>query len=288
MDSLKAIYTYIVNTLAEACVDTPELDARIMIEERTVYDWSDIISKPEAVIELDSRSKILADLDVRIAGKPLSRIYGKGHFWSLDFKISPDTLDPRQDTELVIDMACQKLDKKKSLKILDLGTGSGCIAISLLSEFPNAHAVGTDISPRALSIAKYNAKHYKVDNRISFICGSWFDPLSVKNVNYRFDLIVSNPPYIKNHIIPTLSKEVKNHDPILALDGGANGLQAYKILFSHLKSFLKIDGTALFEIGYDQADDVMRLSQTAGFALRTVHPDLAGNPRVVEISRGDK
>ena len=282
--NLKSLYDDIIEQFTFAEVDTPELDARIIIAERTAFDWSDIIAKPGSPISAEEQRNIASDVEQRISGKPISRIYRQREFWGLPFHISEHTLDPRPDTELIIDLAINRIkDRNTPLKILDLGTGSGCILISLLSEFPNATGIGTDISPEAIKVAHKNAKENQCDDRVSFLCGSWLEP-----VNKKFDLIVSNPPYISNQVIESLSKEVKNHDPILALQGGDGGLDPYKIIFPQLKNFLNEGGFALFEIGYDQADDVMRLVEDSGFAQRTVHEDLAGNPRVVDISSGDK
>ncbi|MGH1377700.1 MAG: peptide chain release factor N(5)-glutamine methyltransferase [Alphaproteobacteria bacterium] len=281
---LKSLYGDIISRLKDANIDTPELDARIIIEERTDYDWSDIITRPDSVLTNIQTDNILSDVNDRIKGKPLSRIYGVREFWGLEFDLSDDTLDPRPDSELIVDLALKKFsDRERPLEILDLGTGSGCILISLLCEFKNARGIGVDLSLGALNCAQNNAHKNKVSDRSSFSCGSW-----LSGINKKFDLIVSNPPYISNQVIAGLSKEVKDHDPILALDGGIKGLDPYKEIFPQLKSFLNSDGIALFEIGYDQEKDVMRLAEDTGFAQRTVHFDLAGNPRVVDISCGDK
>ncbi len=270
---LKKLYQAISKELGN------ELEARIIIEERTSYNWSDIISSPDSIITDEQHRNIMSDVDMRRLGKPLSRIYGRREFWGLEFLISKDTLDPRPDTELIIELALKYFPKDAPLKVLDLGTGSGCILISLLSEFTKAIGFGVDLSFSALRIAKKN----DFTNRANFICSSWLDSISGK-----FDLIVGNPPYIKNQIIATLPKEVRNHDPILALDGGADGLTPYKIIFPKLKNLLNDGGKALFEIGYDQEKDVMRLAEESRFMQRCVHLDLSGNPRVVDISNGDK
>ena len=274
---LNKIYKEISQTLKD------DFEARLIIEERTSYELSDIIINPDAIISDAQYSNILSDVEQRIAGKPLSRIYGQREFWGLEFQISEDTLDPRPDTELIIELALKRFSKDAPLRILDLGTGSGCILISLLSEFGESIGYGVDLSFGAVKMAQLNAAKNNVNNRASFICGSWVDAISGK-----FDLIVSNPPYISNQIIPTLSKEVRNHDPILSLDGGVDGLEPYKIIFPKLKNLLHDGGIALFEIGYDQEKDIMRLAEESRFMQRCVHLDLAGNPRVVDISSGDK
>ena len=281
---LKPLYHDMIARLKGADIEMPDLDARFIIEERTPYDWSDIIARPDSPITQIQHDKITSDIGLRIAGKPLSRIYGCREFWGLDFLISEDTLDPRPDSELIIDLALKHFpDQDRPLEILDLGTGSGCILISLLSEFKNARGWGVDLSFGASKCAKENSYKNNVAERAHFSCGSW-----LSGINKKFDLIVSNPPYISNQVIAGLSIEVRDHDPILALNGGDLGLDPYIEIFPQLKYFLNSDGIALFEIGYDQEKDVMRLADDAGFAQRTVHFDLSGNPRVVDIYCGDK
>ena len=295
---LKDIYSEMKEVLREGGVETPALDARIILEERAQIEWADIIARGEEIeLEPDVCAVVRVDVEERISGKLLSRIYNKREFWGLEFKLSPDTLDPRPETELIVELALQCFSGGGApRRILDLGTGSGCILIALLSEFQQAEGFGVDLSEGALDIARYNAQQNGCAERSKFICGSWWEALDVQhgaeesahNSQQKFDLIVSNPPYISNQVIPNLSEEVKNHDPILGLDGGFDGLDAYKIIFSKLKEYFLPGGIALLEIGYDQENDVMRLSEESGFLLRTVHVDLAGNPRVVEISCGDK
>ncbi|MCA9018276.1 MAG: peptide chain release factor N(5)-glutamine methyltransferase, partial [Planctomycetaceae bacterium] len=185
--------------------------------------------------------------------------------------------------EVLVERALAIFSERGPAAILDMGTGSGCILISLLSRFLDSYGVGLDLSYGALLTARRNAARNGVLNRSGFICGSWGDSLGKK-----FDLVVSNPPYIANHVIPSLQEEVRDHDPILGLDGGADGLQAYRDIFSGLNSLLAPDGKALLEIGFDQGDSVMRLAEDSGFCVEGVWPDYAGLPRVVEISSGDK
>jgi len=187
----------------------------------------------------------------RLAGEPLSKILGLKEFWGLEFQVNEYVLDPRPDTETLIEAVLDYVGGRKSetLKILDLGTGTGCVPISLLSELPNATAMAIDISDEALDVARQNVqKHndqHDISDRIEFRKGSWFEGLEGQN----FDIITSNPPYIPDSDIENLSKEVKNHDPVLALSGGDSGLEAYNKIFSSLNNHLKSDGRAFFEIG---------------------------------------
>ncbi len=281
--SLKYVYSELVSSLRRSGIEPAEMEARIMLEERTPFRQSDIVTSPKSEIPQEQRDNLSADLVKRIEGMPLSRIYGMNEFWGLPIKVNSHVLDPRNDTETIIDLALQRFDKGDEIRILDLGTGSGCIITALLHEFPNSSGVAVDVSKDALSCSKKNAELNHVHDRCEFLLGSWFEP-----VEGRFDLIVSNPPYIRSSVIPDLSNEVKNHDPILALDGGVDGLDPYKVILSQIKSYLAEAGIGLLEIGYDQAEDIMRLSDISGFAQRAVHMDMSGNPRVVEISCGDK
>ena len=174
--------------------------------------------------------------------------------------------------------ALEYLQRGPKLAIHNLGTGTGCILTALLSEFKGAYGLGIDLSPNAAQTARQNAINNGVGNRASFVCGSWGQA-----IGQRFDLVVSNPPYISNQIIPTLDENVQKFDPILALDGGDDGLKAYKDIFSGLSSLLNRGGYGFFEIGYDQAETVTRLSEESRFTVKGVHRDSAGHPRVVEI-----
>lgn len=282
--SLGELYKHLKILLAQVS-DVPALEARRMINHRCGIDWSDIAAFPEKFIEEDDLKKLEADIQARLNGKPLSKIYGVKEFWGLKFIVSEDVLDPRPDTETIVDIAVRKLGSKSGQRIIDLGTGSGCLIISLLKEFPDSLGWAVDKSEAALEIARQNAEKHGVAERLSLIQSDWWHEIGEGE---SFDLVVSNPPYIREDVIPELDAEVKNFDPILALDGGADGLQAYKIIFSKLFSHLKKGGLGLFEIGFDQADDVMRLGIETGLDVKMVHPDLAGQPRVVEISSGDK
>jgi len=291
---LKNLYQKTKRRLEQAGIDTPELDARLILQEALGITDADLISNanisvgtaassPSPEIELCKIKKINEWLERRIEGEPVSRILGTREFWGLNFKITPDVLDPRPDTETIIEIALKRFKGNPPQNILDLGTGSGCILIALLHEWPDAKGIGVDISEAALEVAGENARANNVHERAGFMKGNWSE-----SIRDSFDLIVSNPPYIQNQTIANLAKEVKNHDPILALDGGADGLQAYKYIFTEIRPLLKKDGMGLFEIGYDQQKDVVRLVEESNLIVAGVHADLAGQPRVVEISSGDK
>lgn len=280
---LGTVYQDLRQRLVSACGDSADLESRIILEKRTGFVWSDIIAKPDITIPESHYHLIQEDLVQRLSGKTLSRLYGQKEFWGMTFTVTSETLDPRPDTETLIEHALTLYKDAPPQTILDLGTGTGCILIALLNEFKNAHGIAIDKSFAALKTAQQNAAQNGCTDRIRFICGSWLAPL-----NAAFDLIVSNPPYIASQIIPTLDAEVKNHDPILALDGGNDGLMAYKEIFSDLKKIMKKESKALFEIGHDQGESILRLVEDSGLRADSLVRDLAGWPRVVEISRGDK
>lgn len=253
-----------------------ENEARIILKERAGLEWSEIIASPEREIETQT---IRNDLSQRLEGRPLSKIYGKKEFWGMEFAVNEDVLDPRPDSETLIEVALRHYeDKKPPQTILDLGTGSGCLLLALLSEFPNATGVGVDVSEKALQVAQKNAENLCLEARSTFVQGEW-----AQNIDQKFDLVISNPPYIASKIIPNLEKEVKNYDPIQALDGGNDGLDAYHQIFSDLFRILNDDGLALFEIGFDQKDEMVRLSKKYKIRIGNIHDDLAGNPRVVDM-----
>ena len=254
----------------------PEHDARYVIAKRAGLSHADMIADPDREIE---EAHIFEDLARYKAGKPLSRIYGEREFWGMSFKLSEATLDPRPDTETLIEAVLKRYEDRQPPKtILDLGTGSGCILLALLSEFPESKGLGVDISPEALKTAQENAKRLGFSDRADFMCSSWADDLE-----NQFDLVVSNPPYIASDVIPKLEKNVQDYDPIQALDGGKTGLEAYENIFSALPRCLKRGGFAFFEIGFDQEKSTRRLSEESGFLVQNVHRDSTGNPRVVEI-----
>lgn len=273
--------------LEQAGKDTPALDARLLLRQGGCFSEVDLISLSQSPLSPEVVEKTLKLLDRRLRGEPISRIVGEREFWGLSFAISPDTLDPRPDTETLVDAALQWAMKRPAgqttLRILDLGTGSGCILISLLKALPNATGMGVDVNPGALAIARENAARHSVQDRLEFCHGSWFAPLEE---GQRFDLIVSNPPYIPESDLESLSPEVRNHDPILALIAQDNGLRAYKDIVMEINARLKVAGRAFFEIGFGQEKDLARLVDNSDATLCAVYPDLAGIPRVVEIGMG--
>jgi release factor glutamine methyltransferase len=263
---------------------TPDLDARFLIQDLLHLSDTDLISSSNDVTP-DQISLIESAIQRRLAGEPVSRILGYREFWGRKFFLSAATLDPRPDTETLIEAALgwvKTHPKDHPLRILDLGTGTGCILLTLIHEIPDSIGVGIDISEEACKTARRNADEQKISSRVTIQCSDW-----VQSLSGTFDLIVSNPPYIPTHVIPSLSAEVQNHDPILALDGGMDGLEPYKFLLSNLKKFLEPGGVVFFEIGDGQLADLTGLVRDSGATLSRVHNDLGGVSRVVEIGYGD-
>lgn len=280
--TIDEFYRHLKQKLSNSAIKSADLEARIIIKHRFGYEWADIITKNDQTLPEKALREAKNDLERRLKGEPLSKIHGFRGFHGLEFKVTADTLDPRPETEILIDRALELFHGKHPARILDLGTGTGCIAITLLYAWTETTGVAVDISPEALAVAQANAETHKVADRLTLQLGDWG-----KDLEGPFDLILANPPYIRQEDIPNLESEVRNHDPILALDGGFDGLETYKKIFFDLKRLLSPCGKALFEIGAGQGDDLTRLSRESRIRVESLHPDYAGIPRVVEISNGD-
>jgi len=286
--TLQSLYRQLKQRLGQSGVENADLEARYILEHRAHIKASDLITAPEQDIEDNIAVHIYKDVEERIQGKPLSKIHGYREFWGRNFIVSEDTLDPRPDTETLIETALSKYENSSPNTIIDLGTGTGCILITLLKEYPQSRGIGIDVSSAAIKIARQNAEKHAVELRAEFIESSWLDNVAESVFDSRDILIVSNPPYVKSSMIPKLSIEVQNHDPILALDGGKSGLDEYKKILFQIKNKINHPVNILFEIGYDQQESLVRIVEQSGFVVNAVHRDLLGNPRVVDISSGDK
>ncbi len=280
--SLGEFYTLLKQKLTASGVESADFEVRSILKHRLNIDFSEIIANPGQKLSKNDLKLPESDVKRRIKGKPLSRIHGSRGFHGLEFALGPETLDPRSETEILVERALKLFHGKHPDRVLDLGTGTGCIIISLLKAWPETKGVAADISQGALDIAKQNAETHKVADRLEFVRSNWGEA-----IQGQFDLVVSNPPYIKAGDIESLQTEVRNHDPILALDGGFDGLDAYRKIFFDLPRLLNPSGKALFEIGFGQADDLVRLSRDSRIRIIDTQPDYAGITRVVEISNGD-
>ncbi|MGH1574653.1 peptide chain release factor N(5)-glutamine methyltransferase [Methylobacterium sp. P31] len=256
-------------------------DARFLLLGILGLETRDLLLDGERPLGTADAAAIDAALARRLAGEPVARILGAWEFWGLPFKLAPETLVPRPDTEILVEsaLACVP-DRTAPLRCLDLGTGSGCILAALLSELPASFGIGLDRSPAALRVARNNAAMNGLGDRAAFVAGDWCD--GIRGV---FDLVVSNPPYIARAVIPTLAREVRAHDPVAALDGGPDGLDAYRRILDGVRAgaLLAPAGTLIVEIGYDQAEAVQNLARAAGFTVCGLVRDLAGNDRVLRF-----
>lgn len=219
----------------------------------------------------------------RLAGEPVARILGFKEFYGREFVLNEATLVPRPETEMLVDRSIELLRGQEDPTLLEMGVGTGCIGISILAELDDVGMVGTDISAQALEMAKTNALTHGVNARIFWAQGSWFDAVLEQE---KYDLIVSNPPYIVSRVMEELQVEVRNFDPTLALDGGRDGLSAYGHIIGGAKDRLKPSGTVLLEIGFDQGKSVFALCEDAGFERIELREDINGHPRMVEATNG--
>jgi release factor glutamine methyltransferase len=265
--------------LAAAGVESFALDARLILCEAGSFAAEDLIRAPERILDAASLRRLRAMAQRRTGREPMSRILGRREFWGLPLTISPAALDPRPETEALVEAAISALaDRRRaSLRILDLGSGSGAILCALLSEFPGARGVAVDVSPTAAALTRVNLGSLGLRGRSTVIVGNWGDALGG-----RYDIIVSNPPYVRRGDIAALPREVRDYDPPVALDGGADGLDAFRVLAVALTRLLEPGGGRFFfEIGSGQAEDVAQILAGAGFGPLAYAPDLAGRTRVI-------
>ncbi|QTL06253.1 peptide chain release factor N(5)-glutamine methyltransferase [Aquabacter sp. L1I39] len=265
--------------LAEAGVDRPDLDARVLMAEALRLDPTEIVTDGQASVDAADVARIEALLARRLAGEPVARILGRREFWSLSFDLSPETLVPRPDTETVVAVALDLMAGLSAPRILDLGTGTGAILAALLSERPDGYGIAVDFSPAAARTARDNLARLGLADRSAVMVGDWAEALKA-----RFDLIVSNPPYIPGADIGTLDLDVRAHDPRAALDGGPDGLDAYRRILVALPGLLKPRGSAVLELGIGQEADVAALARAAGLDIPgPARRDLGGIPRALAL-----
>ncbi|MBP3686742.1 MAG: peptide chain release factor N(5)-glutamine methyltransferase [Alphaproteobacteria bacterium] len=263
----------VIEALIKAHIPSPRLEADIILKHAAP-------SYPD--MSQEERQNALQMLKRRLNHEPMDKILGYREFYKSVFKVSRDVLSPRPDTEILVESALELIAKNEVVKILDLGTGSGCILLSLLKENPQAMGTGVDVSAKALEIAKENAKALNLLSQTTFVNKSWTEP---DFITETYDIIVSNPPYIPTEEIATLSTEVKDNDPLSALDGGADGLKCYLEIAEIAPSLLTTGGHILLEIGYNQAEDVIKIFENQGFKLVKAVQDLAQINRCVILKK---
>lgn len=268
-----------MKALRAAGIDAPAREARLLLTHAAQVPPAVMIGFPERPVDAAAAAAFRALLARRVEREPISHLLGEREFWSLPFLVSRDVLDPRPDSEVLIEAVLAEMeDRAKPRRVLDLGTGSGCLLITLLRELPSAQGWGVDLSPAALDVARRNATRLGVSDRAILREGRWTDALDPAD-GRTFDLIVSNPPYIVGSDIDHLAPEVARHEPRLALDGGADGLDAYRALAPLVARHLGAGGLVALEIGVGQAEDVTALFVGAGLVAAGRRRDLAGHER---------
>lgn len=274
-ESISALLNAARKALYEADIELSALDTRLLLQAASGLSHAEIVAEPEMLLSPKQEVVFKDFVRRRLAHEPVSRILGLREFYGRSFHVTPAVLDPRADTETLIELALELVSDRAG-RMLDIGTGSGAIAVTLLAERPQLSGMAVDLSVDALHVAKQNALANGVSGRLQFHHGAWFTGLAEK-----FDLIVSNPPYIPHGDIAGLSVEVKDHDPHLALDGGPDGLFAYRAIATGAAPFLNPKGLVIVEIGAGQAEDVGLIFAQHGFQSAGQKRDLGGHMRAL-------
>ncbi len=280
--SIQQAFVEAASVLRRAGIETAELDARLLLCHAAGLSHEAYVARAREALAPEAAGRLEAALRRRAAREPVSRIIGTREFYGRSFMVDASALDPRPDTETLIEAALDLIDanggRQRPLSLLDLGTGTGCILLTLLAELPKARGVGTDLAAEALSLAEANALRLGVAKRATFLASDWCEA-----IDGEFDLILSNPPYIASGEIDRLAPEVADYDPHLALDGGEDGLDAYRRIAAGAVRKLRRGGKILVEIGASQADEVASLLRSGGFLVEKdgIRLDLGGRPRVV-------
>jgi release factor glutamine methyltransferase len=261
----------------EARREAGSLLSRILGKDRTF-----LISHAGDQLDDDALGRFQSYVERRATGEPLQYIFGVQDFFGREFRVTPDVLIPRPETELLVEAALELAQDRAPL-ICDVGTGSGCIALTLLCEKNSARAVALDNSPAALQVAKLNAQRLSVSERVAFLVSDCFSALEPSQ--YQFDLVVSNPPYVSAAMLSGLQREVRDHEPLVALSPGRDGLMIIRRLLQETPPFLKTDGHLIMEIGFDQGEAVTNLVNSDVWRLIEIKPDLQGIPRIVVLQK---
>jgi len=263
--------------------ETAALDAKLLTGHALGLDALALATREQEQVSDEQAANVAELLQRRMTGESVARILGEKEFYGLPFWLNVATLEPRPDTELLVDLAIEALPQGG--RLLDLGTGTGCIPIAVLANRADAEGIATDIALDAMTMARENAERNGVQGRLEFALGNWFEALDLgysgRDGGEGFDLITSNPPYIASDVVETLDPEVRAFDPRLALDGGPDGLGPYRIIAAGAARHLKPGGQVLVEIGYDQGESVSALFAEHGLTEILVHKDLNGLDRVI-------
>jgi release factor glutamine methyltransferase len=285
--TLNQAFVEAARVLRQGGIDTPELDARLLLCHAASLSHEAYIARSRDALPPGLSAMLDAAIARRLKHEPVSRIIGRREFYGRSFRVDRDVLDPRPDTETLIEAVLADVEARglgaAPLRLLDLGTGTGCILITLLAELPNAQGIGSDKSEAALVLVADNARGLDVAPRVRFAAADWF-----AGIEGRFDLIVSNPPYLATGEIAGLPPDVAGYDPRLALDGGVDGLGAYRAIAKGAGRALTRQGRLFLEIGPTQADLVAEILRDTGLEPQNLAHDLAGRPRVVAARAGSK
>lgn len=263
--------------LKDGRIDSPSIDARLLLEVAAGCSRADILTDPYRAVTPEQQAVLDGYVERRLRREPVSRILGRKGFWKIMLSVTPDVLSPRPDTEAILDVVMLAYAPHEAFAMIDLGTGSGAILLATLAERAGARGVGTDVSTEALAVARENAANLGLESRCDFIRTEWATGFG----DHSFDLVVSNPPYIPTADIAGLDPEVRDHDPHLALDGGPDGLQAYRELAPEIRRILRPGGFFAVEIGWDQGPQVKAMFEAEGFGDVIVVKDLSDRDRVV-------
>ena len=263
--------------LQAAGLSGPVIEARLLVEAAADATRADIVGDPYRELTAEQEATLDDYLARRERREPVSHILGRKGFWKIMLNVTPDVLTPRPDTETVVEYALRDFPEHAAWSILDLGVGSGAIVLSILAERPAAKGLGVDVSEEALAVARDNAANLGLASRLALLRGDWTEGLGEST----FDLVVSNPPYIATQVLATLEPEVRDHEPRVALEGGADGLMHYRRLAPEILRVLKPDGRFAVEIGYDQKEAVEALFREAGALGVATIRDLGDRDRVV-------
>lgn len=281
MPSYHSCLQHAAKTLASAGVASPRLDARLLLAYVCDVSSEKILGYPQTELTQPQQEQFSQLITRRANREPLSHLIGKREFWGMDFTVTADTLDPRPDSETLIEAVIEQFsNRKEPLNILDLGTGTGCLLLSLLATYPHAKGVGVDVSASALEVAKTNAKHLALAKRTRFMLNDWCEGLEE-----TYDIIVSNPPYITSSDVKTLEPEVAHYEPYLALVGGEDGLSCYRKIIPQLPPLLSSKGYAFLEFGQGQEHQVMNIALEAGLTYVSFKKDLATITRCIVLQK---
>ena len=269
------------NKLRKAGVPEARREAGSLLAFLLDKDRTFILSHADDPISGEQEMLFHEFLDARAQGEPAQYITGRQDFFGLEFEVTPDVLIPRPETELLVEAAIKIVRSEEKVSFCDVGTGSGCIAITLLTRLPLAFAIAVDVSTAALDIAKRNAARHRVTDRVEFLLSDCFDSIPQQS----FDLIVSNPPYVAEDAVATLQREVRDFEPRIALTAGGDGLDVIRRLVRDARDYLKPGGHLLFEIGFDQHEAVGGLIDAQVWEMLDIHQDLQGIPRTVALRK---